>query len=181
MALAEAEGFDLLVATREMPLTRSLARRGEVPVLVVHGESGFAGRYAGMGRLVVGLDGSTDAEAVLPVVARLMSAGASTLLVSVPDGDPSEATLRTYAGRVAEALRPHGTVEVRVGGSGPARTIAELAVTTGAALVVVGSHGRGGGSRRSEVTLGSVPERLYRELACAMLVIPVRTPMEVVP
>jgi nucleotide-binding universal stress UspA family protein len=102
-----------------------------------------------------------------------MKSGARAILVSVPDGNISESTLQAYAGRVAAALEPHGDVEVHVGGSGPARTLAEMARGDPADLVIVASHGRGGRDRARHVPLGSVPERLFSELDCSMLVIPV--------
>lgn len=181
-AFAEAEGFDLVVAARRLPMARSLARTSKRPVLVVHGEAEAADRYPELARIIVGLDGSVDAEAVLPIVARFMKAGAKAILVAIPDGDLSEATLRAYTEKVAGALALHGDVEVQVGGSGPARTLAEKAKDDPADLVIVASHGRGGRDRASQVPLGSVPERLFSELDCSLLVIPVASlPVEPAP
>ncbi len=98
---------------------------------------------------------------------------AKALLVSVPDGDVPEDTLHSYVERIAAALRAHGEVELHVGGSGPARTLVSIAKDDPADLVIVASHGRGGRSRAPQVPLGSVPERLFTELDCSMLVIPV--------
>lgn len=172
-AFAEADGFDLLVAARALPDARSLARTSNKPVLFVHGKAEAGNRYPAFARIIVGLDGSLDAEAVLPIVARFLKSGATAILVAVPDGDISEQTLRAYSERVADALKPHGEVEVHVGGSGPARTLIEKAKDDPADLVIVASHGRGGRDRASRVPLGSVPERLFSELNCSMLVIPV--------
>jgi len=172
-ALAADMGFDLLVVARSLPDARSLARASNHPILVVHGEAEPGNRYPEFARVIVGLDGSVDAETVLPVVARFMKSGARAILVSVPDGGGSEEKLRDYAARVADALRPHGEVEVHVGGSGPARTLVEKAKDDPADLVIVASHGTGGRARAAHVPLGSVPERLFSELDCSMLVIPV--------
>ncbi|MBK6520053.1 MAG: universal stress protein [Polyangiaceae bacterium] len=172
-SLADAGGFDLLIAARRLPEARVLARTSNKPILIVHGEAEAGNRYPEFARVIVGLDGSIDAEAVLPVVTRFMKSGAKAIVVSVPDGDISESTLRAYAERVADALKPHGDVEVQVGGSGPARTLVEKAKDDPADLVIVASHGRGGRDRASHVPLGSVPERLFSELNCSMLVIPV--------
>jgi nucleotide-binding universal stress UspA family protein len=171
--LANAEGVDLLITARTLPDARSLARTSSKPLLIVHGEAQAGNRYPEFARVIVALDGSVDAEAVLPIVARFMRSGARALLVSVPDGELSEETLRAYADRVAHALKPHGEVEVHVGGSGPARTLVERAKIDPADLVIVASHGWGGRDRSAEVPLGSVPERLFSDLNCSMLMIPV--------
>lgn len=172
-SFATTEGFDLLVVARSLPNARSLARTSHQPILIVHGAADPGNRYPEFARVIVGLDGSVDAEAVLPVVARFMKCGARALLVSVPDGDTSEAKLLEYASRVSDSLKPHGEVEIHVGGSGPARTLVERAKDDPADLVIVGSHGTGGRGRAANVPLGSVPERLFTELDCSLLVIPV--------
>ncbi len=172
-SLVAADQFDLLVAARTLPNARGLARTSRRPILVVHGEAAAGNRYPEFSRVIVGLDGSVDAEVVLPIVARFMKVGAKAILVSVPDGDVTEAALRDYAERVAASLRAHGEVELAVGGSGPARTLVEKAKEDPADLVIVASHGQGGGERAASVPLGSVPERLFTELNCSMLVIPV--------
>lgn len=172
-ALARAEGFDLCIVARNLRDARGLARASDKPLLVVHGDAEPGNRYPEFARVIVGLDGSVDAETVLPIVARFMGAGARAILVAVPEGDLAEETLRAYTARVAEALKPHGDVEVHVGGSGPARTLVETAKDDPADLVIVASHGTGGKARAAHVPLGSVPERLFTELNCSMLVIPV--------
>jgi nucleotide-binding universal stress UspA family protein len=171
--LGRQPGFDLVIAARKLPEARALARSSDKPLLVVHGDAEAVNRYPAFARVIVGLDGSVDAETVLPIVARFMKAGAKAILVSVPDGDIAEDVLRAYAERVAQALRRHGEVEVQVGGSGPARTLIEKAEEDPADLVIVASHGQGGRERAAEIPLGSVPERLFSELNCSLLVIPV--------
>ncbi|MBS2023161.1 MAG: universal stress protein [Deltaproteobacteria bacterium] len=171
--LAGREGFDLLVVARTLGAARDLARTCAQPLLIVHGGAEPGNRYPEFARVIVGLDGSVDAETVLPIVARFMRGGAKAILVSVPEGDATEETLRAYATRVAAALEPHGEVEIHVGGSGAARTLVEKAKDDPADLVIVASHGTGGRARAAQVPLGSVPERLFTELNCSMLVIPV--------
>lgn len=173
MQWASREGVDLIVVERTCPVARELARSFDRPVLAIRGDAPASFRYPAFARVIVGLDGSVDAEAVLPIVARFMRVGAKALLVSVPDGDTTTDSLNAYAERIATALRPHGEVELHVGGSGPARTLIEKARQDPADLVIVASHGGGGHSRAPSVPLGSVPERLFAELNCSMLVIPV--------
>jgi nucleotide-binding universal stress UspA family protein len=180
-SLVETDGFDLLIAARRLPQARNLARAGSKPILIVHGEALAGNRYPEFARVIVGLDGSVDAESVLPIVARFMSSGAKAILVSVPDGDLSEATLQTYTGRVADALTIHGDVEVHVGGSGPARPMGEWANGDPADRVIVASQGRGGRGRSAEVPRGREPERLLSELNCSMLVIPVGAAQHLTP
>jgi nucleotide-binding universal stress UspA family protein len=168
-------GADLIVVARELEGARTLARTGDCAVLVVQAASDQATRYPTLSRVLVGLDGSSDAEAVLPCAARLLSTGATVVIVAVPDGDTSEEALRAYSERVAGGLRQHGNVEVVVDGSGPARTLVEKAKDDGVDLVVIASHGRGGAQRAANVPLGSVPERLLSDLDCPVLIIPSST------
>lgn len=172
-ARADADGFDLLVVARNLHDAREIVRTSARPVLVVHGDAEPGNRYPEFARVIVGLDGSLDAEAVLPIVASFMTSGARAIVLCVPDGEASEASLTAYAKQIGEALEAHGEVEVQVGGSGPARTIAEKARSDPADLVIVASHGTGGHARAAQVPLGSVPERLFTDLNCSMLVIPV--------
>lgn len=129
-------------------------------------------RYPRLSRVVVGLDGSPEAEASLPYAILLQRAGAALTLVVVPDGDVAPETLQAYAERVAAILRESGPVEIEVVGSGPARTLVERAASSDADLVLVARHGRGGVARARDIPLGSVPARLFSELACGLLVIP---------
>jgi nucleotide-binding universal stress UspA family protein len=171
LAVARELGADLLVVARELD-ARAVCRAAEVPVLVVSGSAPAAKRYPRPSRIVVGLDGSAESEAVLPCVLRFLGTGATAIIVVVPDGDTSPASLKQYAERVGAGLLPYGEVEIAVCGSGPARTIVETAESKGADLVVVASHGRGGIQRAGDVPLGSVPERLLSELDCALLIVP---------
>jgi nucleotide-binding universal stress UspA family protein len=167
---ARAAGQDLIVASRELSGLRAIARGSELPVLVVPAGAPSATRYPRMVSAVVGLDGSPEAEAVIPFAVRLLEVGTAVRIVLVPDGDSSAEVLGAYAERLAIELRPHGAVEVLVEGSGPSRTIVEL--SRNADLVVVASHGRGGLLRSDDVPLGSVPERLIGDLACSLLIVP---------
>ncbi len=166
---------DLLVTTRGYRELRVLSRSLGVPLLIVDATDGPEARYPTPARVLVGLDGSSEAEAVIPYVTRLLAAGARVQLLAVPDGDLVAATLQAYVERVAVGLKSHGEVEVIVGGSGPARTLVEKAREASADLVVVATHGSGGAGRAAAVPLGSVPERLLTELRCSLLIIPVKS------
>lgn len=165
-------GADLVVASADRPALRALPKHAGAPVLFVRASAPARRRYTLLSNVVVGVDGSSPAEAVLPYVRALLRAGARVVLVVVPDGGEPE-LLTAYAGRLNEALRPDGPVEVVVTGSGPARTLVSVAEERDADLVVVASHGRGGTSRAVE--LGSVPTRLLSEFDRPVLVVPSST------
>lgn len=169
--IGRATGARLIIAARELVNALHLAQSTTLPVLSLPELKNEQRRFPSLGTVVVGLDGSAESEAVLPIVARLMSLGATVRLALVPDG-ASEALLQAWGERTAASLRGYGPVALDVGGSGPARTLIELAKTHHADLVVVASHGAGGGERAPRIPLGSVPERLLSDLECALLIVP---------
>jgi len=162
----------LLIGGHDLAGLKALSRAATTPLLIVSDRSTPNARYANMRRIVAGLDGSPEAEILLPYLVRLLDLGASAELVLVPDGDASADSLRNYAERLMAPMRQHGDIGLRVEGSGPARTIVERAREFNADLVLVGSHGRGGFQRVAEVPLGSVPERLIADLQCSLLIVP---------
>lgn len=172
LRLARSRNDDLIVIAREHSMVRDLARTSDRPLLVVDRSAPPSLRYPSPASALVGLDGSADAESVLPFVARILEAGAKVELLAVPDGDTMPETLREYVARIAKAIGQPGRLAVSVGGSGPARTLAERARDGDIDLVVVATHGRGGAIRSGEVPLGSVPERLLSELECALMIVP---------
>lgn len=69
-----------------------------------------------------------------------------------------------------ERARQQGiSVEVTMRGGQPAREILAVAASTGADLLVIGTHGRGG---VEHLLLGSVAEKIMRKAACPVLVVP---------
>ena len=163
---------DLVVVARELPGLLSIVHDARCPVLVVHAASPAAHRYPLLRHVLVALDGSGEAETVLPYVTRLLAAGARVELVAVPDGEATPETLSTYVESIATGLRRHGAVETFVGGSGPARTLIERAQETRVDLVVAASHGSAGAARAASIPLGSVPTTLVSSLACSFLIVP---------
>lgn len=173
-ASATAAGCDLLIASAELAGLEALVASTKVPTLVSHPRAAPADRYPPLTRVLVGLDGSAEAEATLPYVASMVRRGAQVQLVLVPDGGTSPERLRAYGERVRDTLLPAGIVTIWVGGSGPARTLVEKANEGGFNLVVVGRHGAGGVGRASSVSVGSVPLRLLSDLRCPVLTVPVK-------
>jgi nucleotide-binding universal stress UspA family protein len=150
-----------------------------------------------MPTLLLALDGSIEAEAAVPCAVELAASRALTLeLVTVvppmvdlravsgaPVPDPSwraeqQAALRTSARDYLTAVRegiaaqaPDLAVNVNVLDGTPAATLAAHAHETGAAALVLTTHGRGGASR---LWLGSVADALLRQ--CNVPVLIVRSP-----
>jgi len=142
--------------------------------------------------ILVPLDGSSFAEHALPVALGLAKqTGARLELVSVHErAAPAHhvkssaaherlvpdihAALRRYLTRVRERLEasmPGVAVEVGVLDGKPQEVLADYARTSGADLIVLTAHGRGGLSRS---WLGSVAEGLVRRMVIPVLVVRAR-------
>jgi nucleotide-binding universal stress UspA family protein len=139
---------------------------------------------SGFRRVLLPLDGSRVAEAVLPVVPRIASPGETTLIVlqvvpstamivapAVGMEIPPPAVLETdermradaagYVADVAARLRAEGfdvEPEVRVGD--PATVVLDASRQLGTDLIAMTTHGRSGVGR---LVFGSVAEQVLRE------------------
>ncbi len=178
---ARRAGADLAIANGECPAFRGLPAVLSIPVLVLPAPTAMRHRYTLFERVLVALDGSEAAESVLPYARAMLAQGSTIALALVPDGNADGEVLLEYGRRIAAGLAPDGKVSVEFGGSGPARTLVALATSRDVDLVVVGSHGRGGTDGPRRTALGSVPERLLRDLDRPILVVPVHdaTPLGV--
>lgn len=134
-------------------------------------------------RLLVPLDGSPAAEAAL-AYAELIPGRAVRLLAVVAEDDAPDLTwpvaprydewraaettrLETYLARVGEPLGRQGRqVTCRVEEGDPADRIVEAAAE--ADLIVMTTHGRGGGSR---ALFGSIADRVVRHAPAPVLVV----------
>lgn len=131
-------------------------------------------------RVVVAVDGSTAAEAVLPALERLIGARPAELILTriravvpvyaaagaaafVPE-EPSD-YLRDLAARVG-ARMPGVRTEERVGT--PARGILDVARESDATLIAMATHGRRGWGR---LLFGSVTEDVLRESPVPVLAV----------
>jgi nucleotide-binding universal stress UspA family protein len=131
-------------------------------------------------RLLVPLDGSTLAEAVLPVAAQLTQALQGTLILfrayDVPPADVSLHVIEAAARRaqtylVGVALRPELAglrVETRSLGGAATLNILDAVQEYQADLLVMSSHGRSGFTR---LALGSVAEYVIRHVPVPVLVL----------
>lgn len=142
------------------------------PLLLLRPTDGWRSRTTKFQRLLVCLDGSEAAEQVLRYARTLADQFRSELLLlAVPEAEAESAKLRDYLGSVAGALRLRGlNARVLVTGSGPARTVVEVAGSEQADLIVIASSGRGGAVRRSGI--GTVAEEMMQTTPCPLLVVP---------
>jgi nucleotide-binding universal stress UspA family protein len=164
----------------------------EVPILVVRpAETKAPESSGGLTEMLVPLDGSPLAEAVLQpaaALARLWDAEISLVQVVHPvvlTSDPPlpfptgysdqmtrirRESAQDYVQDVAERLRESGVKAsgVAVIGGGVAETLLDLARPEHTSLVAVATHGRGGLRR---LVIGSVADKLVRAAEVPVLVV----------
>lgn len=136
-----------------------------------------------LGKILVPLDGSALAEAVLPRVADLaQSSGAAVLLLravethTLPAVDPTQAQIRVvkegeeYVTEVAERVKAQGVKDVTTSvWYGPAAyAIVEGARLYKADVIAMTTHGRSGLGR---LILGSVAESVLRGTTTPILLV----------
>ena len=138
-----------------------------------------------MNAIVVGTDGSPDAEAAVQKVIELASGKAST--VNLVCAYPGRSTLERIGmsarqepvdmrgvaadvfARDARRLEEAGfQVEKHVREGEPAHVIIEVAEEQGAELIVVGAHGNSGGRR---FALGGVASKLSHHAPASVLIV----------
>ncbi len=170
-----------------------LLRSLRIPLLLVRpveGETAAPATLTG-GELLVPLDGSALAEAVLPHaagIARVFNAPVTLLQVvppvvlatdpalPFPQGFDEELTANArddaqdYLDGVAEQLRETGVraTAVAVLGGNPAETVLDASRAPAVRLVALATHGRGGVRR---LVLGSVADKLIRGAERPVLVV----------
>lgn len=164
-------------------VSQRLIEQTSLPILLLRPTDDLASRYSEFKKIIVSLDGSAEAECVLPMVKLLADEfDNEILLVSVPEGAESEnyaTTMNQYLDRIADGLNSEKTrTKVLLGGSGPARTILAFAESEKADLIVMATHGRGGAHRIEKLPLGSVPTRVIEKTKCPVLLVPVRQSSE---
>ncbi len=142
-------------------------------------------------RILVPLDGSVNAEQILPhaqTLGRLCSAQLILLHATDSEGSVAAADVDVHAlvqkeqheavaylDGVAEHLRNEG-LEVAMDhpeGKPAARVIAEAARRHGADLIAMTTHGRSGLQR---LLIGSVAEGVLREATCPVLLVRIQGP-----
>ncbi len=146
----------------------------EVPILVVRSFPTAASASGEIRRILVPVDGSGAALAVIPSAVELARLfGAMIVAVHVTKQEfsfPLEATPEHRLGRAVEALREAGADAVGVLAEGdPGCEILEACRVHCADLIAMTTHGRSGLSRW---VLGSVTEKVLRASEVPMLVVP---------
>lgn len=120
-------------------------------------------------RVFVPLDGSKEAESVLPALMPLFrTRPAEVVLLGVSEGGWEEEAARAYLAEVRRKLMLEGIPPVsRVEQGAPADTILEVAREERADLIAMATHGRSGLRR---IFLGSVTEQVLRRTPLPMIV-----------
>jgi nucleotide-binding universal stress UspA family protein len=151
-----------------------LIRRSDRPILAVRPTDEWTSRTSRFSRLLVTLDGSESAEAVLPYVrAMARTFDSEIVLVAVPESEAEQIQLEQYVNSVVQALRARGfRVKGIVTGSGAARTILAVSREENVDLIMIATRGRGGLATLEGV--GSVTERVVESTHCPVFLAPVR-------
>lgn len=130
-------------------------------------------------RMLVPLDGSSTAEAVLPHLKRLLREDAEVVLVravpvplsrrEIPPLRPDDRAARAYLDRAASLLQDYGyRVRTIVAVGDPADVILEAAEKEEPTLIVMATHGATGLKR---VLYGSVAEAVLRRTTIPVLIV----------
>ena len=176
-------------------IAQQVIRRGRTPVLLVRPTADGGAPPFALRRMVVPLDGNPEHAVALPLAAALARAFGATLHLTAVV--PTRATLageqaaagqllpgataemlevqrdevEAYLVAAAGLLAAEGlAVESEVGRGDPATVIHEIAVRTGADLVVLASHGRVG---LEAFLAGSVASTVVRQATTPLLVVPI--------
>jgi len=154
-------------------MAHDLIRITDTPVLLIRPTDQWKSRSVEFRRILVSLDGSEGAEAVLRFVRAIARQFQSEIvLLSVPETDAEKATLERYLTQVATALQTRGyKCRALITGSSPARTIVETAISEKADLIMMATRGRG--ARESDTSLGTVTDRVVQHTEVPVFVVPI--------
>lgn len=155
--------------------TNQVIKKTMTPTLLVRAGNHWRSRYSQFKQILVALDGSQEAEYVLPYLRVFTQKfNSEVVLLSVPEGSESEEygqTAERYLNDIVTALQNEGiAARALFVGSGPSRTILAVAEEEQADLIMMTSHGRGGTGRN--IHLGSVTEKVVQDAHCPVFVVP---------
>lgn len=124
---------------------------------------------APMTRILVPLDGSTEANAALPYAMALATPGTEVILLTVIPADDQAEAARAALEQAAQRLRVAGhAVQTEVAVGDPAEGILDTAASSGAGMIVMASRGRGAVGR---LIYGSVADTVAREATVPTMVV----------
>ncbi len=160
-----------------------VVQNASTPLLLLRPTGDWRSRGTSFKRLLVALDGSEFSERILPYVTTLAQPFASeVILLSVPVGSTSDgyrATIAAYLDDLAQELGSQRmNVRTLVTGNAAAQTIVATAESEMADLIMLATHGRTGMER---LMLGSVAERVVRNMPCPIFILPIRDQEENTP
>ncbi len=160
-------------------ITKEVIHHTTPPLIVLRPTDQWRSTRTRFQRLLVTLDGSQTAEAILPYareIACKFSSSVTLLTVAeASDTDEMIEDLRSYLNKIAKAfLRNDISVDIHVAGEDPSHAILAMSKEVNADLVMMVSHGRGGVERQKFVKLGSVAEATLNELQCPLFLVSAR-------
>jgi len=182
--LATGMKADLIVmSTHGMPgldrlyvgdVANKLIRILDTPLLLLRPTDRWQSRNTRFRKLLVGLDGSEAAEAVLRYARALARSFSSEIfLLSVPEAEAEQVQIKGYLEKVALALQDEGyQANAQVTGSGAVRSILEIGEFEGADLIMLTTHGRGSLVHQSDI--GSVADLVIDAAQCPVFLAPSR-------
>lgn len=186
-AVARETNADLIIMTTRgkfeigqlitKSITQRVVQKTSTPTLLIRPTDNWRSRRSEFKRILVALDGSEEAERVLPFIRAFANQfDSKVLLFSVPEGSESEnysETIKNYLDSIALTLQQEGLeVTTHVSGSGPARTILALSEEEKIDLIMMSSHGSGGVQRSDQIVIGSVAEKIVEKTLCPVFLLP---------
>ena len=159
-----------------------VVQNASTPLLLLRPTGDWRSRGTSFKRLLVALDGSEFSERILPYVTALAKPfDSEVVLLSVPVGSASDsyrATIQSYLDNLAQELIDQGlNVRTLAIGNAAAQTIVATAESEKADLIMLATHGRSGMDR---LMLGSVAERVVRNMPCPIFLMPIRDPAQTI-
>jgi len=161
-------------------LSRSLPsmilKRAQIPTLIIQTGDRALGQGGKISKVLVALDGSIEAEQILPFVKAFAKMQDNELLfLGVPDElhtAKQQDHLQRYLDLVASQFQSTGIVaKGLVAGHSPAQTILDVANREAVDLIMLATHGRGSLER---LLLGSVADRVVKHTNLPVFLAPIQ-------
>lgn len=178
--------IDLMIIGKDSPLgiSRGFSRnipslilnRVQIPTIIVQKRTGMQGRGGKISKALVALDGSVEAEQILPYArAFTRIEGNEIILLGVPDElhtEKQQDHLQRYLDLVASRFQSTGDVAAGlVAGHSPAQTILDVANREAVHLIMLATHGRGSLER---LLFGSVADRVVKHTNLPVFLAPIQ-------